>query len=349
LDLFKAIEGLNVPALHVTGWWDGEMASTYGYYQAAAGSGAPQSLIVGPWTTAGSRRPKQQVGGFDFGPRSVLDMDEEMLRFFECHVRHRSPGGEGLDESLLTSRVYGRRAQAKLFITGRNEWVEHETWSETTQNSLTLQLSSTQGANTRRGDGTLAADAPHTDRVDTITDNPQTPVYFQPDFVSFAAGANPREFTLEQAHITARDEALVYTTAPLRAGVFVLGRPRVSFTVLTSAPDADLYVLLSDSFPMDSRDLHLSHAAIRLATLDAFVPGAPAHIELKLNAVGHEFAVGHRIRLTVTPTLYPLYARNPHAASYTNADSCNVVELELWHGPSAPAELVLPTVADGRR
>src|SRR6185437_12646586 len=128
-------------------------------------------------------------------------------------------------------------------------------------------------ANTRRGDGVLTEGAPASQAADEVAHNPAMPVEFQSSFKSFAAS----EFSLglDQAHITGRDEGLVYTSMPLASTLTVTGRPTVTLTVCTEAPDADLFVLLSDVFPLGSRDLHLSHAAIRLATVPAFKPGRP--------------------------------------------------------------------------
>jgi uncharacterized protein len=325
LDLADRIATLKVPGLHVTGWWDGQNIAAHYYYEAARRSGAPQQLIIGPWDTAATRRPGPQLGGFDFGPRSVLDIDETLAEFF--------------DASLHMKEV---TAGSSVFVTGRNEWVACERWSADPGKALRLHLSSMLGANTRRGDGTLSTSSPKNGGVDLIAHNPAVPVDFQPQFVSFAAGANPLGFTLDQAHLTARDEALVYTSAPLKRPVTVSGTPQVTLSMRTTAPDADVYVLLSDSFPLESRDLHLGHAVIRLATLKSFAPGETVKVQLELDPVAHDFLPGHRIRLTIAPSFYPLYARNLHVEDYIPASEPAVADIELHYGLDIPAVLSLP-------
>jgi len=343
LDLADRIAVLRVPGLHVTGWWDGQAASAHYYYQAARRSGAPQQIIIGPWETASTRRPAAQVGGFDFGPRSVLDLDETMAGFFHAYLR-----GNGAAD--LNAEGHGRpqqdEAQIRLFVTGRNEWVTTPNWPYDSAETVELHLSSTLGANTRRGDGVLCVTAPNAMRQDRVTHNPQVPVEFQPQFVAFAAGANPQGFTLDQAHLSAYDEALVYTADPLQRLLTVFGRPTVTLTVRTTAPDADLYVLLSDNFPLGIRDLHLGHAALRLATLKSFKAGTPVTVVLELDAIAHDFLPGHQIRLTVTPSLYPLYARNPHVREYTCAREPAIADIELLHGPAAVSVLTLPLATE---
>lgn len=331
LNVTERIRTLGIPGLHVTGWWDGQINTALEYYEAACQSGAPQRLIVGPWDTAGVRRPQRMTGGFDFGPRSVLDLDETLIEFFDDVFRAsdaRAP------------------PEARLFVTGRNEWVTGAGWSGSSPNVQTFYLDSIVAANTRAGDGTLSRAPAAQPGVDVITHNPAVPVEFQPQFISFATGANPSGFTADQAHITARDEALVYTSAPLEQPLTVYGNPKIIFTLRTTAADADLYVLLSDCFPLGSRDLHLSHAAIRLGTRDAFEPGKPIEVELELDALAHEFLAGHQLRLTLTPSLFPLYARNLHGKDYIGGEQMACAHIELHHGPDTKARLLLPVVVD---
>lgn len=328
LDLADSIAGLRIRALHVTGWWDAQITAALSYYQAAQRSGIPQRLIIGPWDTAATRRPAAQVGGVDFGPRSVLDLDEILIKFF--------------DECLRANVSVPLRAEANIFVTGRNEWRNQAEWADAVGGPLILHMSSTLASNTRSGDGVLSSEPPKDRSVDVITHNPKVPLDFQPQFVSFAAGANPLGFTLDQQHITGRDEALVYTTVPLQHSVAVNGSPRVTLNVRTSAADADLYVLLSDGFPLGGRDLHLSHSALRLSTLKSFVPGERIRVELELNPIAHDFLPGHHIRLTVVPSLFPLYARNAHGENYVTDREIRIADIELHAGPGAPAYLVLP-------
>jgi putative CocE/NonD family hydrolase len=269
----------------------------------------------------------RQIGGIDFGPRAVLDLDETLLTFFDACLRNDG-----------TTRV----TDSRIFVTGRNEWLNADDERFRAGRMLNLHASSTLGANTRCGDGVLTVAAPGRAGVDTMTHNPAVPVEFQPQFRSFAAGANPLGFTLDQSHITAVDEALVYTSEPLDRPITVFGQPRVTLSVRTHACDADLYVLLSDCFPLGAKDLHLSHAAIRLATLPQFRPGEWFKVEVELDRLAHDFLSAHQIRLTVVPSLFPLYARNPQTGAYTSGSECVIADIELQHGYDAPLCLTLP-------
>ncbi len=313
------------PGLHITGWWDGQLGGARYYYEAAQRSGAPQSLIVGPWDTAAVRHSSSLVGGTDFGPRSVIDLDETLVQFFGAKLR-----GE---HSSWVSR------DSRIFITGRNEWIEHQGWPEKTDAVRELHLTSGGSANTWRGDGVLT-DSAGPAAIDEVTHNAQMPVDFQAGFRSFTAGIF--KLNLEQAHATARDEALVYTSPPCADTLSVRGRPVVTLTVRTEAPDADLYILLSDTFPMNARDLHLSHTAVRLASRKEFQPGKLLTLTLRLDEVAHDFLPGHSVRLTITPSLFPLYARNTHQANYVGGTAPTVASIALHHGAAYRSLLQLP-------
>ena len=233
-------------------------------------------------------------------------------------------------------------ASTQCFVTGRNEWVEGDGWPTRTDAVRELYLASEGSANTRRGDGSLTETTVISGATDEIVYNPAVPVEFQSNFRSFAA--SEWSLGLDQGHLTARDEAIVYTSAPLAEPLTAWGRPTVTITVQCSTVDADLYILLSDVFPLGSRDLHLSHAAMRLAALPDFTPKEPLAITLEMDEIAHDFLAGHSVRLTVVPSLFPAYARNLHQKDYLNATSPVLSTITVLHGAANKGSLRLPVV-----
>lgn len=335
-DLLDDIKRLRIPGLHITGWWDGASAASHRYYTAAA-EGMPQDLIVGPWDSATVRRPAGRTGGFDLGPRATLDLDETLAAFFKTKF------GAGPAARAAAPRFERDRGGAQVFITGLNEWTSLESWPASDSEAVRLWLASGGGANTRRGDGRLDSE-PSGDALDSVTHNPAVPVRFQPEAFSFAQSASGASLTLDQAHITSRDEALVYTTAPLSAPLTIVGQAKVALTVQVDTADADIFVLLSDVFPAGARELNLAHGACRLATLRGFTPNELCRVEIELDACGHVFLPGHAVRLTVTPSLFPLYARNPQGADYLGETKTAVATLRLHHGNTVMSVLELPVL-----
>lgn len=328
LRLAERLASRPIPGLHITGWWDAHLGGARYFYEAAMRSGAPQSLVIGPWDSAAIRHSARVVGGFDFGLRSMIDVDEILVQFFAARLR-----GEANQWS---------QPGARFFMTGRNDWIDGVGWPVAATGNRVLHLASDGCANTRRGDGALRDTVGASEGMDEMIDNPAMPVEFQSNFRSFAA--NEWSLNLDQGHITARDEALVYTSTPLASPLTAYGRPSVTLTVRCAAPDADLYVLLSDVFPLGSRDLHLSHAPIRLATIGKFAERKPLVLTVEMNELAHDFLPGHSIRLTIVPSLFPLYARNLHREDYLFAQGPVVSAISLHHGATSLGCLRLPIV-----
>ena len=100
--------------------------------------------------------------------------------------------------------------------------------------------------------------------------------------------------------------------------------------------------------------LNLAQRTSRAAP-EALVPGRPERVTIVLDAAGHRFGVGRRLRVGISPTYWPLAWPSPRAATLEIAD----VELELPlrrrtdevaqpFGPRAfPAKLDVETVTPG--
>jgi putative CocE/NonD family hydrolase len=124
---------------------------------------------------------------------------------------------------------------------------------------------------------------------------------------------------------------LVYQTAPLDEDVTVAGPIEADLLVSTSGTDSDWVVKLIDVYPDDFPDPEPNPSGVRMGgyqqlvrgdvmrgrfrnALDkpeAFEPGEPTRVRLRLQDVLHTFRPGHRIMVHVQSTWFPLVDRNP--------------------------------------
>jgi putative CocE/NonD family hydrolase len=77
--------GIDVPGLHITGWYDGDQRGALAFYAgmvAHSPAAASQELRIGPWGHGGTRVPKQSMDGVDFTPAAVVDMVDLHIRWF---------------------------------------------------------------------------------------------------------------------------------------------------------------------------------------------------------------------------------------------------------------------------
>ena len=139
------IAEIDLPVMHVSGWYDDEEIGTPANFAAMTAAGrAGQRLLMGPW---GHRvNASRQLGEVDFGPDAVIDLDGAMTAFLDEHVRGRPPART--------------RKPVEIFVMGASEWREHDRWPPPGTTELALHLDSDGDANSRFGDGRLRLDGP---------------------------------------------------------------------------------------------------------------------------------------------------------------------------------------------
>ena len=328
-DVYGRLGSLPVPLLLVTGWWDTSQPATFEYWKSAAGAeGGDRELLVGPWDTAAARSPTRHVGGVDFGSGASVDLPDLLLDWF--------------DRKLGSEPTSAGSSRARVFVTGADRWASLTAWPPETE-SRSLWLSSDGRANTRAGDGWLFHEVPSDgQRPDAYTYDPARPVVWQPGFASFSRENAP--LLLDESHLTTRDDVLVYTSEPASEAWTVAGTCRLVLFAETDTPDTDWIATLSDVFPHDGNAVHLTHAAVRAASSPGFTPGTATKFTLTFADVAHEFLPGHAVRLTVTSSLFPLYARNPNDPDYLGAAETRIAQQRIHHDDDHPSCLQLPVV-----
>ena len=139
-----------------------------------------------------------------------------------------------------------------------------------------------------------------------------------------------------------RTRASARPTRPSRSTtpVSVLGEPVVVLHLAVDAPVATAVVRLSDVAPdgtsawVSSGILNLTH---RRSDTDPepLVPGRVEEVRVPLRHAGYRFAPGHRIRVSVASSAWPVIWPSPYPATF-----------ELHHGPATPSRLILPVIPD---
>jgi hypothetical protein len=141
------------------------------------------------------------------------------------------------------------------------------------------------------------------------------------------------------------DEALgpTYTSEPLAKPLEILGVPEVVLHVSVSAPVATAVVRLTDVAPdgtscqITAGILNLTHRRSHVAP-EALEPGRVEEVRVLMRPTGYRFLAGHRIRVSVASSAWPVIWPSPSEATF-----------ELHRGGATPSRLVLPVIppADG--
>jgi hypothetical protein len=331
------IPELDVPVLHVTGWYD-DGAGTYRNFErmsreaASERARAGQSLIVGPWIHEANK--DRRVGELDFGPDALVDLEAIETAWLDRWVR----GDESADAG----------APVRIFVMGPNEWRDEAEWPLARTDYTPVYLGSGGSANSRFGDGTLSFEAPEAEAADRFSSDPDRPVPYIYDPVWFQLGG-PDDY----AGIQQRGDVLVYTSEPLEAPLEVTGPVRALLHASSSARDTDFTVLLADVHPNGFAQ-RLCDGIVRgrfrngLEREELLEPGEVYELDVDLWYTGHVFQTGHRIRIQVAGSAFPKYTRNPNTGNPLATDTQTAIaENAVFHGGPRASRLLLPVIRRG--
>lgn len=294
---------------------------------------------------AGVTAPVQLIGGWHdiFLPWQVEDYRALRAAGREAQLiigpwAHTSPAllatsiREGLGwlrAHLLGDRRLRAEAPVRAWVGGEGRWRALPDWPPPGVRPRRLLL----------GDGGALGDDPG-DGVDAFTYDPAapTPALGGPVLLTRAPVVDNRP-------LEARDDVLVYTSAPLRAAVEALGPVEADVYVRTSSPHADVFVRVCDVHP-DGRSLNVCDGLIRLDDRGPRPDGdGVRRVRFGLWPTAHRFAAGHRIRVLVAGGAHPRYARNPGTGEPPHRATRLVsVRHELLHDPARRSAVEL-TVA----
>ncbi|AJY77807.1 X-Pro dipeptidyl-peptidase [Paenibacillus beijingensis] len=334
-------DSINVPALHVGGWYDifidGTIENFNGirrYGTDAAKDG--QYLYIEPWFHMPWSR---YVGELDFGPEAVNRIDELQLQWFGRWLKDEEPEAPA--------------ARVRYFLMGSNTWKEAETWPVPGAETKDYYLHSLRKANSVNGDGSLSQEPPGEEFPDLYVYHPSIPV----PALGGRSGAVPDLTPMgprNQLPIEVRNDVLVYTSAPLEHDLIVTGEVTVQLYAATTAEDTDFVAKLVDVYP-DGRAVNIAEGIVRasfrsgLERPEAVPPDQVLIYTISLGPTANVFKQGHAIRLDVTSSLFPTFDRNPNRLmnpdEATEADFVTATQT-IYHDARYPSKLQLPVIAD---
>jgi putative CocE/NonD family hydrolase len=332
-DKFERIE---LPVLHISGWYDDEQIGTPLNFAGMTTKGpasvrAKQRLLMGPWPHRPNTTTK--LGDVEFGPSALIDLDGYVNRWFDAYLA-------GKDDGIT------REPGARLFVMGDNRWVNEEAWPIPRTQWTKFYLRSGGRANSRFGDGVLAREAlPGAEPPDHYRYDPADPVPFLTE-PSFAQVGGPDDYR----SVERRDDVLVYTTPPLAEDVVVCGPVKAELWASSSAPDTDFTAKLLDVWPNGFAQ-RLCDGMVRARFKDgmdkpALVPkNTQAMYAFAMWNTCQAFKVGHAIRVEVASSAFPKYDRNPNTGeALGQTTTLAIADQTILHDREHASAVVLPIV-----
>jgi uncharacterized protein len=347
-----------VPAYHLTGWYDSLLNGTLANFaglRANAGSERArrnQRLIVGPWTHARPTASTTRIGEVDFGPEAGFDSEGLIVRWFQHWMPWgQTPFGAGPDKVGVPTRKGSdpipdwEGPPVRIFVMGENRWRDEQEWPLRRARSTSFYLHSTTGARGLDGDGRLERTPPDaaSPSADTFDYDPRRPV------PTGRFGAYSR-MPVDRREIQRRPDVLVFTSAPLVEPLEVTGPIQAVLSVATSARDTDFTAAVSDVSP-DGTARALTDGILRLryrksrTMPEPAVPGDTYEVTIDVGATSNVFLPGHRLRLEVSSSNFPRYDRNPNTGAPFGADARTAVARQtVFHDRRRSSRLVLPVI-----
>ncbi|MEO6908912.1 MAG: CocE/NonD family hydrolase, partial [Abditibacteriaceae bacterium] len=331
-----SLKETTVPTLITGGWYDyyaGSAFLDFAALQSAPNAqvAASHRLIVGPWTHG--LRYSSQLGEFDFGSNATQE-DDHNIRWLDCLLK----GGSSEDF---------QKAPIRIFVMGENIWRDDWEWPLARTKWTPFYL---------RDGGVLSSQIPQNEETDEYVYDPENPVP--------TTGGNhsvgdwtPGLYEIcqvgpyEQSRVETRDDVLVYTGEVLECDVEVTGPIIVTLFAASSAPDTDWVARLCDVYP-DGKSFNITEGVIRAAFQkrdwnhpQPIEPGRIYEYTINLHATSNVFKKGHRIRLQITSSNFPLWARNLNTGEpYATGTQMQVAHQTIYHDTAHPSHIILPLI-----
>jgi len=309
-------DAIEAAILNVGGWMDSYVDAAL---RMQAACSAPSRTIVGNWV-----HDLPDVAT----PGPNLDDLHELVRFFDRWLKEVPNGAD--EEPAITwfEREYAEPDPFPKVWPGR--WRAATAYPHPATETTEWRFRGGSGPLV----GALAAGA--VDPVDGVDRYPHRPTVGTRAALSWGAGGPPNGLGRDLRP----DESLgpTYTSEPLEGAVEILGVPEVVLHLSVSAPVATAVVRLTDVAPdgtsaqVTAGILNLTHRRSH-ADPEPLEPGRIEEVRVLMRPTGYRFLPGHRIRLSVASSAWPVIWPSPYEATF-----------ELHHGRATPSRLVLPVI-----
>jgi putative CocE/NonD family hydrolase len=311
---------LTTPTFLIGGWMDEYVDAALRMLERC--TNAPRRALIGNWV---HDTPDEAY------PAPNVDWLHEMVRFFDHWLKGIDNGV--MDEPALVAFRHDWAEPEPFPAAWPGEWIAERSWPPVDASEQVLHLAG--GEEPLRG--RLVDDGPAEPSVERFRHRATIGTRAG---LSWGAGGHPNGV----ARDLRPDDALVptFTSAPLEAELDVLGSAVVELAWESPVEVATAVVRLEDvapdgtPFQVSAGILNLTHRTSH-AHPEALELGVVTPVRIPMRATAHRFAAGHRIRLSVASSMWPVVFPSPFPAEYG-----------LHLGGEHPPRLVLPTVPTSR-
>ena len=295
-----------------------------------------QYLVIAPTLHCRYTRATENtvVGERNIGD-ARLNYDEQIYGWFDLWLK-----GEKNDFKATTPKV-------QYYTMGSNKWQSANEWPPADTKMVTYYLNSNGKANTAAGDGVLTTKKSKQDNPDAFTYDPMDPVLSYGGNVCCTGNAI-KGGAFDQQQMETREDILVYTTDILEEGVEVSGFIESTLYVSSDVKDTDFTIKLIDVYP-DGTAYNLDETIQRARYREGYEKevfmekGEVYKLGLTPMSTSNYFEKGHRIRIEVSSSNFPRFARNLNTGGKNYDESEGVVaHNKIHHSNKYQSQISLP-------
>ncbi|QCK16789.1 CocE/NonD family hydrolase [Mangrovivirga cuniculi] len=336
--------GFGVPSFWFASWYDVSISPNLALFNHVRNNiedpqiAENQYLVIAPTLHCAYKRATENtiVGERNVGD-ARLNYDELVYSWFDVWLK-----GESKEFLDTLPRI-------KYYTMGSNEWNTAEVWPPESSEMTTLFLSSDGKANSLYGDGTLLKSAPSKDKPDSYTYDPMNPVPSYGGNVCCTGNA-VKGGAFDQQVMETRNDILVYTTPPLEEGVEITGFIESTLYLSSDVKDTDLTIKIIDVYP-DGTAYNLDETIQRVRYREGYEKevfmekGKVYEVELTPMSTSNYFKKGHRIRIEVSSSNFPRFARNLNTGGDNFNESDGIVANNtIHHSKKYPSQIKVPVL-----
>jgi putative CocE/NonD family hydrolase len=296
-----------------------------------AGLNCPRKGLVGPWG---------HLYAHDGAPGPAIGYLQECARWWERWLLGRDNGI--MDEPAYRVWMQEGVAPAPTYETRPGRWVAEERWPSPRVEARRLPLA----------EGRIAAEDANVETRALAVCSPLTVGLAAGSWISFGGrGDQPLDQRIDDGG------SLVFDGETLSAPLEILGAPTLDLEIACDKPVALLCARLSDVAP-DGTATRVTYGLLNLTHRDSheqpapLTPGARVRARVVLNDIAHAFAVGHRLRVSISTSYWPIAWPAPEAGTVTVFAGSSALELPVRPpraGDAALAAFDEPESAPGPR
>jgi putative CocE/NonD family hydrolase len=275
------------PVMAVSGWADGYSNAVF---RMLSHLDVPRKGLIGPWS---HRYPHLGV------PGPAINFLAEAVKWWDQWLRGQDTGI--MDEPMLRVWMQDSAPPKPYYHHRPGRWIGEKNWPSPRIENVPYPL----------GPALIGKPGETVENRELTVRSPLSVGLFGGKWCSYSD-------IPDQPHDQRGDEggSLVFESAPLEEEMEILGPPAVDLDLASDQPVAMVAARLSDVAP-DDKATRITYGLLNLTHLESdehpapLEPGKRYNVRVVMNDIAQKFAKGHRIRLAISSSYWPLAWPSP--------------------------------------